>query len=301
MMELVTQELIVRAQTDWDGVCDDAREYYKTLINDLKPLIKIAWDPFHRIEGIVEMDKPLDGLKILIKGMKNHLPNKQTSPRQYHCAIRNCAMVLLISMTGFRRNTISQLAYTGDATGHLFLRNGVYYLLVPRALFKEENSPFFGPKHAQKDYSMELPNVFGLNKLFEEYLKISRPWLLSHYHPDCNEQPLFITSAAGKSLWVSPELVSIIYKAATTKHLAENKWRGTGISRVKPHGPHSARHIRGTDSVKRTGSTQFAGDVNHNSKKMADKHYTRFLPKDRNKRVNEVLFGDEKDEEDVIG
>lgn len=299
-MELVPQELIVRAQLDWDGVCDDARQYYKNLIKELTPFIRIARDPFHPIAGIVEMDKPLDGLKILLNSMKNNLPNKQTAPRLYHCAIRNCVMVQLITMTGFRRTTISKLTYTGDVDGHLFWQNGAYRLEVPRALFKEENSPFFGPKHAQKDYTMELPNVFGCNKLFNEYLKISRPWLLSHYHPDCSEQPLLVTAVRDKSAWVSPVLVSSIYKEATTKHLAENRWRGSGIPHVKPHGPHSARHIRGTDSVKKTGSTQFAGDVNHNSKEMAEKHYTRFIPKDRNRRVNEVLFSDEKDVDDDV-
>lgn len=111
-LELVSEELILKARTDWDRVCDDAYTYYRNLIKELKPLISIARDPFQRIEGIVEMDKPLDGLKLLIKGMGSSLPNKHTEPMRYHCAIRNCALVLLITLTGFRRNTISQLNYT---------------------------------------------------------------------------------------------------------------------------------------------------------------------------------------------
>lgn len=72
----------------------------------------------------------------------------------------------------------------------------------------------------------------------------------------------------------------------------ENRWRGTGIPGVRPHAPHSVRHIRGTEAVKRTGSFQVAADANHNSEEMARKHYARFLPADRNRRVNEVLFED---------
>ena len=138
---------------------------------------------------------------------------------------------------------------------------------------------------------MALPNVLGLNEIFDEYLSVSRPWLLNNYHPESKEKPLFVIYGRRRSIRMSPKRVTAIYLNATADHLVENQWRGTGVPGVRRHGPHSARHIRGTTVVKKTGSFQAAGDANHNSEITARKHYARFKTKDRNKRVNDVLFG----------
>jgi hypothetical protein len=175
--EFVSEELMRRARTEWEGVCDDAHRYYKNLAKDLRPLIRVARDPFLRIEGALEMDSPMDTLKVLLDGMRGCLPNKETEPSRYHTAIRNCVLVALLAVTGLRRTTVSLLNYDGTDAGHLTRLGGDYVLKIPRALFKEENSPFFGPKHARKDYVMRLPDVLGLYKLLDEYLNVSRPWL----------------------------------------------------------------------------------------------------------------------------
>jgi hypothetical protein len=90
---------------------------------------------------------------------------------------------------------------------------------------------------------------------------------------------------------MTPANVSHTYLRLTNRYLAEKKYRGTGISGVKKHGPHAARHIRGTAAVKKTGSLEVAADANHHSVEAARSHYALFLPKDRNRRVNEALFG----------
>lgn len=162
-----------RAQTDWDGVCDDAHRRYENLAEKLEKKITVGRDPFLRIESILKMDSPMKGLKVLLDGMRASLPNKVTHPSTYHTAIRDCALVALLAVTGLRRCTLSQLDYGGPTGGHLSRRHGEYVLEIPRALFKVEDSPFFGPKHARKDYSMRLPDVFGLTKLLDEYLNVS--------------------------------------------------------------------------------------------------------------------------------
>lgn len=291
----VSKELIKKARTSWDQVCDEAIASYVHLIEEMKPLVKISRDPFKRIEGIVNRDDPMSAMETMIRGLKEDLPNPHTQPMHYHLAIRDCALILLIYVTGLRRNTISQMDYTGGDSGHLVRGKDSYQLTIPRHLFKEENSPFFGPKFAQDIFRMTLPNVLGLNEIFDEYLKVSRPWLLNQYHPVSKENPLFVIYGERRSVRMSPFRVTAIYLKATGDHLAENKWRGTGIAGVRRHGPHSARHMRGTAMVKKTGSFQAAADANHNSEMIARKHYARFLTKDRNKRVNDVLFANTDD------
>lgn len=289
--QLVSRELIQRAQADWDAVCDEARGYYKHLINELGPLISVARNPFYRIQGILSMRAPLDVFKRVADGMKSDLPNRVTQPRRYHTAVRDRTLMLLFALTGFRLRTMSQLNYTGDERGHLFPQKKGYELRVPRALFKEEESPFFGSPGAWTDYVMRLRNVYGLNELLREYLNVSRPWLMAHVHPGCTETPLFPSSAAHGSVRPGAPALHQVYRKAFAKYLVENKWRGTGIPGVKVTGPHSARHIRATDVIKKTGSFQLAADSIHNSEKMAKKHYARFTTTDRNEHVNETLFG----------
>lgn len=295
-VELVSEELISRAHSEWDWICDSAVDYYKRLIDEITPLVKVSRDSFRPIEGIVRMNDPMEAFKIMIGGMKNALPDRQTHAVQYHLKVRNLFLVTLIAVTGLRRNTISQLNFSDDGAGHLSFKDGGYVLTIPRTLFKDENSPYFGPKHAKVDYEMKLPDFMGLNATFSEYLNISRPILMS-YHPSCREKPLFVAASNGKTARLTPSQLSAIYAGETEKHLAENKWRRTGIALVLRHGIHTARHIRGTAVVKKTGSLQIAADANHNSEATARKHYIRYLPVDRNSRVNDTLFGETKEEE----
>jgi hypothetical protein len=208
--------------------------------------------------------------------------------------VRNRTLMLLFAVTGFRLRTLSQLNYTGDTGGHLFLQKGRYTLKVPRTLFKVEDGPFFGTKHARTDYIMDLPNVYGLYELLDEYLTVSHPWFMSHVHRGCKEQPLFLSSHAGKSARLNEWAIYQTYRKTFERYLVENRWRGTGMSNVRATGAHSVRHIRATSTMKRTGSFQLAADSIHNSEKMARAHYARFMPTDRNERVNETLFGETK-------
>lgn len=289
--ELVSEGLISKAQTDWDWVCNEAIKYYKQQIDELKLLTSVSRDPFKRIEGIVNLDVPMKAVEQLIREVRNNLPSVHTQPVLYHIGVRDCALISLIFLTGLRRNTIAQLEYTQDNKGHLTIEGDQYILKIPRQLFKKENSPFFGPKHAQKDYVMKLPNVYDLKDVFNEYLNVSRPFLLNTYYPDCKDNPLFVVRKA-KYPRMSATRVSRVYSDAISKYLVENKWRNTGLAKVMPTGPHSLRHIRGTTIVKKTGSFQLAADANHTSERTAHRHYARFVTEDRNKRVNEVLFGE---------
>jgi hypothetical protein len=299
-VEFVSTQMIEQAHLDWDGFCDTALAYYDQLIAEVTHLVRVSRDAFGRIEGILDDDNPMKLFEVLVKGMLRDLPNKHTQPIFYHIRIRNCALVILFAVTGYRRNTVRQLTYTSDQKGHLRWEDGKYVLRVPRSLFKVEDSSYFGPKYSQNDSHIELPNVFELNEIFSEYLNESRPYLISKCHPDSGKDPLFVSSSKGKYPELSAVRMTAVFYEETGKHLAENKYRGTGIARVWRHGPHAVRHIRGTTIVKKTGSFKMAGDANQNSESTARKHYARYNTRDRNNRVNEILYdkSDKDNDED---
>lgn len=105
------------------------------------------------------------------------------------------------------------------------------------------------------------------------------------------ERALFVTSRKCQSIRLSPRLVTVHHMDATATHLTWNRWRGTGFPGATSLGPHTARHLRATVAYKKTGSLEVAADSIQITKATAFNHYARINSKDRNKRVNEVLFG----------
>jgi transcriptional regulator with XRE-family HTH domain len=289
--ELLPPGLIAEACADWEQACEKAIPYYDNLIKEMSRLAGVSRNPFGPIDGIIKMDDPMGSFGYLMEAMRKDKPNRNTGEIYYHVSIRNRVLVGLLAVTGLRRQTLTKLNYTGGKSGNLYLQDGTWVLSVPRSYFKDHNSPYFGPKRAQLDYYMELPNPYGLAELLTEYVTVSRPYLLNKYHPDSEESPLLVSSYQSKGARMTPANVSHTYLRLTNRYLAEKKYRGTGISGVKKHGPHAARHIRGTAAVKKTGSLEVAADANHHSVEAARSHYALFLPKDRNRRVNEALFG----------
>lgn len=293
--DYVPEDLVSRAQTDWNGVCDDAIDAYKKLIAKIEPRITVARDPFLRIEGILNKKNPLKALGLLIQGMKKDLPNRHTQPVHYHLAIRDRALIILFVVTGLRVATVAKL----DNTVHLYLEDGQYVLSIPRGFFKDPNSSYFGPPGKKTDYLNKLPDEYGLNEVFKEYLNDSRPYLMKRYYEHTNEPALFISfpykrrGAKPAPPRLSEKQMSAIYAKNVEKHLVENKFRGTGIPKVKKTGPHSVRHARGTTVFRITGSYKLAGDANQNSERTARKNYSRITNEERNRGVNEILFDDD--------
>lgn len=295
----IPQELVARAQVDWDGVCDDAIKECNELISKIKPRVSVARDPFHRIEGLLAYDDPMMPYGIMIEEMRRDLPNRHTQPVYYHTGVRDLVLIILAVLTGFRRTTLVLLDYTGDESGHIYMKDGKYVLSVPRKLFKNENSSFFKVNRIKEDYLNILPDKFGLYKILKEYLEVSRPFLMKRYHSRSNECPLFITSAGTGPAGTEPatarmkaELASTIFARKVERYLVENKYRGTGIAKVKRTGLHSVRYVRGVKTFRKTQSFQLAGDANQNSERTARRHYSRITTAERNLAVNQILFDD---------
>lgn len=267
------------------------------MIEKIKGLANVARDPFHRIEGILALKDPMKGLGTLIEEMKRDLPDPHTQQAIYHTAIRDIVITTLFVVTGLRRGILPKLDYTGDKRGDLYFEDGHYVLRVPRKYFKIPDSSYFRTNRIKEDYVIDLPDVFGLNKIFKEYLEISRPFLIERYRGQISEQPLFTTTRksrfkSGKParLRLRDQSVSRVYEKIIERYLVKNKYRGTGIPGVKKTGPHSVRHIRGTTIVRKTGSFKLAGDANQHTEEIARKHYSRETTKECNKKVSEILF-----------
>jgi hypothetical protein len=293
-VQYIPNDLVARAQVDWDGVCDDAIKEFQKLKKKIEPLVTVARDPFHRIEGLLALDDPMKPLGELITKMRQALPNPYTAPVHYHIGIRDLVVTILIVVVGFRRGMFPKLDYTGDKNGHLYFDGGRYVLSVPRVFFKNPESSYFVTNRVKEDFLSKLPEKYGLYELLKQYLEISRPFLMKRFRSHSSEQPLFIKMrVAGTSPRLSEGAISRIYEKNVEKYLVENKHRGTGLHNVKKSGPQSVRQLRGTIVVRKTGSYKLAADANQHSEMVARKHYSRITTEERNEKVSQILFEDE--------
>lgn len=297
--DYIPDELVSRAQADWDSVCDAALSEYKNLISEILPRVTIARDSFHPIEGLLDRDDPMEPLGGLIEEMRRKLPNPHTKPVFYHTGIRNLSLIILEVLTGLRRTTLVAIDHTGDESGHLYTEGGKWILHVPRGFFKNKNSSFFLANRIKEDYRNVLPDKFGLYATLKEYLEVSRPFLMKRYHSQSREQALFITSSGPGPLGTEPatarlsaKQASAVYAKKVEKYLVENKHRGTGIAKVRKTGIHSVRHLRCMKTIRKTGSFKLGGDSIQISEETARKHYSRRTTAERNLEVNQILFGD---------
>jgi hypothetical protein len=295
--DYIPAEMVSRARDDWDGVCDDALGEYKILISEIVPRVTVARDSFHPIEGLLDRDDPMEPLGYLIEEMRRDLPNPHTKPVFYHTGIRNLSLIILEVLTGLRRTTLVKLDHTGDESGHLYMEGGKWILHVPRGFFKNENSPFFLVNRIREDYRNVLPDIFGLYATLNEYLEVSRPFLMNRYHSRSREQALFIKSSGTGPVESEPATARLSAKQASATYankveiyLVENKHRGTGIAKVRKTGMHSVRHLRCMTAIRETGSFMLGGDSIQITEKTALKHYSRRTTAERNLEVNQILF-----------
>jgi hypothetical protein len=284
----VNKAFIERAKRNWDKVCDEAVDFYTQKIEELSLIKKTSRDPFKAIEGIVESADPIDSQALLIEGLMSEYPDPATAPIKHAIAVRNCVASTYLAITGLREKHITGATYRKDNSGQIRQEGDVWAVEIPRECFKDPESSFFGPADQKEDFKQVLPDWCYSYANFKLYVEVCRPLLLNHYHQG-GQSDCFIINI-GPTPQMSEKTFSTLYRRCTARHLAENKAKGTGIPKVRPHRPHSVRHIRGTHIAKTTGSMDLAADANQNTPGTARKFYAKFTPKDRTALATRALF-----------
>jgi hypothetical protein len=284
----VDKAFIERANRNWNKVCDEAVDFYTQKIEELSLIKKQSRDPFKAIEGIVESADPIDSQAMLIEGLMSEFPDPATAPLKHAIAVRNCVAGTYLAITGLREKHITGATYKEDNTGQIRQDGDEWTVEIPREFFKDPESSFFGPADQKEDFQQVLPDWCNSYANFKLYVEVCRPLLLNHYHKGVQSDCFIIST--GPVPQMSEKTFATLYRRFTATHLAENKAKGTGIPKVRPHRPHSVRHIRGTHIAKTTGSMDLAGDANQNTAGTARKFYAKFVPKDRTALATRALF-----------
>jgi len=129
-----------------------------------------------------------------------------------------------------------------------------------------------------------------LDQELEAYLRL-RPVLL-HDHDDPGT--LFIKTMRSRA--VTPEFSQTgfynAFRTIITTYGIYNPWTGRGaIEGLRPHGPHSMRHVIATHLVKTVGIDAAAGAL-FDTADTIDKHYGHYLPGEKHLDAMRMAFAD---------
>jgi hypothetical protein len=281
------ETFIARARSDWKSVCDEALGEYKSLAESVEEVAEEQRDPFELILPLLDVDhpsyqNPILALRTFAQNILNDLPDPALAPVRAARHVRSYLTVRILTATVLRSRNIRELTYREDNKGHLRRRGDKWVIAIPRKLFKNKHSSFFGSKK-KHDYEKVLADKDGLYGWIEEYINKHRPVLLKG-----SESDVFFFNTPDYPVTPAPQFHKR-YRLLTMYYLAHNPYLNRGVPGVKPHGPHAVRDIFATFVIQLTGSYELAAYILQDSLRTVRDHYTNFMPKDKTRLVDYYL------------
>ena len=290
---LLTEDEVIEAQKDWDGLCDQGYASVHAWSKEVKRVARIHRDPFEPILPVLEAESPVGVYSRIPAEILRYLPDPRRHPLAAAEAVRAFLMLKIGLHTGLRQKNLRQLRVCprGASPTPLrqleTLRRGElrwdqsllgWVILIPAAAFKNGASSYF----ADRPYSLRLPDVGGLYPQIEAYLDVHRATLLN-IAPDPGT--LFIkTVKTGRLKDASYDQTTFyeVWRHTIQRYGIYNPYTGRGaIKGLLPHGPHNVRDVLATHILKRTGSFEQAGYAIQDTAETVARHYGRFLPHDK--------------------
>lgn len=280
----IDKKLVKRAQSNWDGVCDQAFDYYIQFAEEIERNAELIRDPFEPIMPILELESPISALKTFAQNVLDDMPDAGTAPLQAARAMRDYLIIRLLGATALRSKNIVELTYRNDNKGELRREKGNWVIEIPHHRFKNKYSVFFGSRKKKHSYKKVLADADGLYARLEEYLNVHRRVLLQETESDIllvvnSDRPKFNKNKFHKK-----------YRSLTMQYLAHNPYLGRGIPGVKPHGPHAVRDIVATHIIKITGSYELAAYSLGDSVQTVKEHYARFMPEHKLHLADKIMI-----------
>jgi hypothetical protein len=137
---------------------------------------------------------------------------------------------------------------------------------------------------------MTLPNLQGLYKWIDRYIRVDRPRLLK----DAADSETFFVRNVFETNRADPEYRGDSFCSMWSRMIQRygiyNPYTGRGaIKGLLPHGPHCVRDVLATHILKQTGSYELASVAIQDSMEAVMHHYARFLPHEKLARTAKVL------------
>ncbi|WP_372922166.1 hypothetical protein, partial [Roseovarius sp.] len=288
----VTSDTARLAKQDWGAACDRA---YKSITGRIKQIEKVAEtgrDAFEALAPVINDHEPFplfSYLKIADE-IRVRMPGPEYDVRVAEA--QRALMILMIGLTtGLRSKNLRELlvCLPGEKRrgekelrrlqrGEMFLHNGGWWIGIPREAFKNGGTRTQPGSSAIEDWN-EFPIEDVDGRLYSEistYLEARQTLLDGNADPST----FFVKTMASRAK--TPEFSSQgfynAFRAMITTYGIYNPYMGRGaIEGLKPHGPHSMRHVIATHFVK-NGSIDDAAAALFDSPITIVAHYGRYSP-----------------------
>lgn len=302
---LISQEDVDLIQQDWKAACARALKHINKRLKEIVKESEKGRDPFEALLPVLDAREPLHEYYRIVPEIRQRVPD-DTYPVRKAEALRALLMVRLGLELAFRQKNMRQLLICLPGReprswkelkrlkrGELAFVEGQWVVRIPGVAFKNAASK-----------AVHVENTFFLQDRDSLYSEIAaylaaRPTLLSK-----REDPgtLFIKTTTKRSKTAEYDLNAYYeaFRAIITAYGIYNPYTGRGaVEGLRPHGPHSVRHVVATASVKRTRGFSDAAALLMDSEDMVREAYARFLPEERHSMASEALWGAMFDEGDT--
>ncbi|MBR0734981.1 hypothetical protein JQ636_38510 [Bradyrhizobium japonicum] len=281
---ILTAAELSAAKRDWDKRLDETTRRYRNLRLTIKNQVT-APDSIRRVLPILFFENPLRAIEHGVWELRQTI--SELRPGRFHwcTAIRESVAIKIHAQLPLRRQTFCALTYRRDNTGMVYQKRGQWWVQIPTHLFKNERSQEFQQLTVDGFYVAILEDIWGLYTDLETYIHEARDGVLSGAKSDA----FYVTRH--NSGHVGPATFANLFRTFTATYLAENPGRKTGLQGVNSFGSHAMRHIVASAVFKRTQSLAAAAAAIHDSLKITEKHYMKFLvdPKKRADVMRTVL------------
>jgi transcriptional regulator with XRE-family HTH domain/integrase len=279
----------------WEEACQRARTHISSRIKAVKKSSEKGRDPFEALLPALNSENPVQVYSRIVDEIRRRTPGRRYAKSRAE-AMRSLMMIRIGLLTGLRSKNLRELLFTQGKQqrswkelkrlkrGELSLDGDTFNLRIPREAFKNSTS-----RAVEDENSLVIPDHDQMYREMEEYLGQRAVLLAGHDDP----RTFFIKTASPRSS--SAEYTQAGYyeafRSTITTYGIFNTYTGQGaIEGLRPHGPHSVRHILATTMVKLTGGFGEAAALLMDTEEMVRDNYTRFLPGERHAKAQGILL-----------
>lgn len=235
---LVSEDDIVAAKSDWDGVCDVLSKHGKNRIKEISRVVRIHRDPFEPILPILEAESPLREYRKITEEIVRLTPDERRYPRHAAEMVRSFLMLRFGLHLGLRQKNLRELrvCFRGRVPtaerrladmkcGELRWsdKQRGWEVFIPSVAFKNASSSFFG----SRPFKLILPDLAGLYASIDAYLDRHRARLLG---PAADPGTFFVKTAKKSSTSAAYDQVTFYeaWRLTIQRHGMYNPYTGRG-------------------------------------------------------------------------
>ncbi|MFG6546369.1 helix-turn-helix domain-containing protein [Sulfitobacter sp. 1A13730] len=285
----ISKETADLAATDWEVACARAKAAIYTRVSQIEAVREQGRDPFEAILPVVDAPKPLFVYWKIVDEIRARMPGSEYRIRVAEC-LRSLAIIRIALGSGLRSKNLRELLFCPKGgtpktekelrklkRGEMRWKEGCWWIAIPDVALKNRKSKAV---EVWNEFPLEDPDG-KLDADISKYLT-AREDLLSG-HPDPGTLFVKTLRSRAKEATYDKNGFYTAFRAVITTYGIYNPYTGRGaIKGLRPHGPHSVRHVLGTHLIKNETVSDAAAAL-FDTEIMSQQHYGRYAPSDRHR------------------